>query len=429
MTLKFKTDFLLDSTKDLIVDKYKDRIKEIFSLVSSKKALGSEMTGWIDWVNKDHSKLIDDVTSIRSEWLNNGVETVVIVGTGGSYIGCRAALNFVNNGFKKNNFEFVFVPSFSERYLGELLDSLKSKKFGIVVISKSGTTLESSVAFRFLRDLLFSKEGENYGKYIIAVTDRSKGVLRSLADKRGIRSFIIEDDIGGRYSALTSVGLVPMILSGIDVKRVLSGAKKSCEENFIGEIGDNSAALYACIRHFLFEDKQKVYECIASYDPQLDFTLEKIKQLFAESEGKKGKGLMPVLLNFTPDLHSVGQLLQDGYKAFFTTIVLVSKPKYDLCISKSQFENDDGLDWLLGKSLKEINGCACNGTLDAHSNVGKINNLVIELESWEPEVFGYFYFWLCLVAMFSSYLFEVNPFDQPGVEAYKKRMFDLLGKN
>lgn len=426
MSLKLNTSFLVDINEEELVSKYKERISKIIEGVKSKSLPGTEMLGWMAWVDKDHSKLINEIVAVRKRWLSKGVEVVVIVGTGGSYIGCRAALNFCNSAFEKSNFEFIYLPSFSERYLGELLAYLKNKKFSVVVISKSGTTLESSVSFRVLRDLLFEKEGQAYSEYIVAVTDKSKGILRELVNKRDIVSFTIEDDIGGRYSTLTAVGLVPMVLAGVDVEKVLAGAKKSKEENFKE---GSSATIYASARHYFFDEKKLTSECIASYDPQLAFTLEKMKQLFAESEGKNNKGLMPVLFNFTPDLHSVGQLLQDGFKSFFETIVLVSKPKYEISLAKSKFDNDDNLDWLAGRTLKEINNCAFSGTIDAHSKVGKINNLVIELASWAPEVFGYFYFWLSLVAMFSAYLFEVNPFDQPGVETYKKRMFGLLGKH
>ncbi|OAL10284.1 glucose-6-phosphate isomerase [Candidatus Mycoplasma haematobovis] len=425
MSLKLNTSFLVDIKEEQVINQYRERIGKIIEGVKNKSLAGAEMLGWMTWVDKDHSGLIKDIVVLREKWLSKGVEVVVIVGTGGSYIGCRAALNFCNSAFEKSNFEFIYLPSFSERYLGELLDYLKNKKFSVVVISKSGTTLESSVSFRVLRDLLAEKEGEAYADYIVAVTDKSKGILRELVNKRSIVSFVIEDDIGGRYSTLTAVGLVPMVLAGVDAEKVLAGAKKSKEENFKE---GSSAATYASIRHYLFDEKGLVSECIASYDPQLSFTLEKMKQLFAESEGKDNKGLMPVLFNFTPDLHSVGQLLQDGFKSFFETIVLVNKPKYEISLNKSKFDNDDNLDWLAGRTLKEINNCAFSGTIDAHSKVGKINNLVIELDSWAPEVFGYFYFWLSLVAMFSAYLFEVNPFDQPGVETYKKRMFGLLGK-
>lgn len=426
--LKLNLLNFLDSSKESIISKYHLKISEIFKKLIEKRSEGSEMTGWIEWVNKDHSDLISKAIDLREKWINQGVETVVVVGTGGSYIGCKAALDFINSKFKNSNFEFIFVPYFSERYIAELEDYLKNRVFSILVISKSGTTLESSVAFRIFRELLFGKLGKNYRNFVAAITDKKKGILRSLVDNEGIDSFVIEDDIGGRYSTLTAVGLVPMILSGIDVSKVLLGAREAYGYNFNSELKDNSAALYASIRHFLFTEKKLVSECFICYDPHLKFCLEKAKQLFSESEGKDGKGIMPIILNFTPDLHSVGQLLQDGYKSFFETTLWVRKSKFDLRIVDSSFEDDDDLNWIEGRSLKDINHSAFKGTVEAHSKYGKINNLILELDDWTPENFGYFYYWLSLSAMFSSYLFEVNPFNQPGVEVYKKRMFELLGK-
>lgn len=428
MSLKLITKHVVSCEKKEIIEKYKTKVLDIFQSIQNKSAIGSEMTGWIDWIFQDHQKLFKQINDIKEFWIAQGVEVVVVVGTGGSYVGCKAILNFVNDESKKNNFEFVFVPSFSERFLGTLLKKLKTQKFAIVVISKSGTTLESSISFRFLRDLLLDQQQEKYYKYVIAITDKKKGILRELADKSNFHTFDIQDDIGGRYSTLTAVGLVPMLLSGIDGNEVMAGALQAHSDHFHSEIEKNDAALYAAYRHFLFTEKKLCMECFISYDPQLDFTLEKMKQLFAESEGKQEKGLMPVLLNFTPDLHSVGQLLQDGPKKFFETTILVHEDKHNLIIKPSNFNDDDKLDWLANKTLKSINNCAMEGTINAHTEVGNINNLIIELSDWSAYSFGYFYFWLSMSAMFSAYLFEVNPFDQPGVEAYKRRMFDLLKK-
>lgn len=416
------------SQEQKVINEYFAKVKKVFEDVKNKTSPGSEMTGWIELVNKDHSELINKAEQLRDSWIKNGVTHVVLVGTGGSYIGCRAGLEFSRKMYGESGFNFIYVPYFSERYLSELLDYLNGIKFAVLVISKSGTTLESAIGFRLLRELLFSKEGDKYTEYIAAVTDRSKGVLRGVVDKEKLVSFVIEDDIGGRYSTLTAVGLVPMILGGIDVRQVLSGAKKAYEENFDGEIGSDKASLYGSYRCSMF-DRGLTMECLISYDPHLRYTLETMKQLFAESEGKQEKGLMPVILDFTPDLHSVGQLIQDGKKSFFESTLMVKSSKdKSLEVAKSSFGDDDNLDWVAGKTLKEINSCAFSGTFDAHSNVGQINNLVIEIDNWNPEMFGYLYYWLSLAAMFSAYLMGVNPFDQPGVETYKKRMFNLLGK-
>lgn len=269
----------------------------------------------------------------------------MLIGTGGSYIGCRGGLEFSRKIFGEEGFEFIYVPYFSERYIRDLSTFLKNVNFAILVISKSGTTLESAVAFRIFRELLFSKVGSDYVYYVAAVTDKSKGVLRGIVDSEKFVDFIIEDDIGGRYSTLTAVGLVPMVLGGIDVAKVLKGAKQAYIDNFNGEIGPNKASLYAAFRHFLFSNKQLVNECLIGYDPQLRYTLEALKQLFAESEGKDGVGVMPIVMDFTPDLHSVGQLIQDGRKSFFETTIWVKNGEDDgFRIGKSSFDNDDNLD-------------------------------------------------------------------------------------
>ncbi|WP_216082811.1 glucose-6-phosphate isomerase [Candidatus Mycoplasma haematohominis] len=422
-----KLNIPADQEQKLISD-YSEKVQKIFTNLKNKTSPGSEMTGWIEWVNKDHSELINKAEQLRESWIKKGVNYVVLIGTGGSYIGCRAGLEFSRKSYGETGLNFIYVPYFSDRYLSELLDYLKNVKFAVLVISKSGTTLESAISFRLLRELLFSKEGDKYTEYIAAVTDKAKGVLRGVVDKEKLASFVIEDDIGGRYSTLTAVGLVPMILGGIDVRKVLDGAKRAYSENFDGNIGTNKASLYGAYRCSMF-NKGLTMECLISYDPHLRYTLETMKQLFAESEGKEEKGLMPVILDFTPDLHSVGQLIQDGKKSFCESTLMVKGSKGDsLKVPKSSFDNDDQLDWVAEKTLKEINNCAFSGTFDAHSNVGKIDNLVIEIDNWEPDMFGYLYYWLSLAAMFSAYLLEVNPFDQPGVETYKKRMFDLLGK-
>lgn len=428
MSLNLNLNYLHNLDKNSLIEAYGSRITEIFNSVRDKTAEGSEVTGWIEWVNRDHSDLINSAVDLREFWKSKQVQTVVVIGTGGSYIGCKAGVDFSNSFFKANNFQFIFAPYFSERYLSELVEYLEDRKFAILVISKSGTTLESAVAFRILRELLYKKEGEDYSKFIAAITDKEKGVLRNLVNNLGIRSFTIEDDIGGRYSTLTAVGIVPMVLAGVNVDKVLDGAKKAYKDNFHGDLNSNFSALYACVRNYLFEKRGLVSECFSAYDPHLRFCLEKAKQLFSESEGKNGKGIMPIVFDFTPDLHSVGQLLQDGHKSFFETILMVNKPKYELIINKSKFGNDDQLDWLAEKTLKDINNSAYKGTLEAHFNNANINHVVIELDSWSEENFGYYYYWLSMSAMFSSYLFGVNPFNQPGVEIYKKRMFELLGK-
>lgn len=254
-------------------------------------------------------------------------------------------MEFSRKIFGEDGFEFIYVPYFSERYIRDLREYLRDINFAILVISKSGTTLESAVAFRTFRELLFAKVGTHYSDYVAVVTDRSKGVLRNITNKERFVDFVIEDDIGGRYSTLTAVGLVPMVLGGIDVVKVLEGARKAYRDNFNGEIGINRASLYAAFRHFMFSNRKLVSECLIGYDPQLKYTLEAIKQLFAESEGKDDQGVMPIVMDFTPDLHSVGQLIQDGKKSFFeTTLWVKGGEDVSFKVEKSSFNNDDNLD-------------------------------------------------------------------------------------
>lgn len=309
------------------------------------------------------------------------MKTVVCIGIGGSYIGTRAGVEWSKGFFNAAGLEIVFAPTFSPSYLGALLQKLNHEKFAIVVVSKSGTTLEVAVAFRLLRELLYKKESPAAAqKLIVAVTDRAKGVLRPLADANNYASFVVEDDIGGRFSSLTAVGLLPNVLAGVDVRKYLRGAQKAYQDFYHGDIKTNAAAYYAAVRHYMFEQKHYSMECFCSYDPDANFLVEKAKQLFGESEGKNHQGLMPVLLNFTTDLHSVGQLLQQGAKNFFETVIRVEKPKYDLKLEPSTFSNDDKLDWLAGKSVGHISKQAYLGTLQAHHEEAKVDCLVLEID-------------------------------------------------
>lgn len=429
MSVALKTNFLKAVSVEEIKKQYSEKLKDIFSALQLKTAKGSEMIGWIPWVFEDHKWIFDKAKEIRQKWIENKVEVVVIIGTGGSYLGSKACLEFVESNTKKP-FEFLFVPYFSSRFLEETINYLRDKKFAIVVISKSGGTLESAVAFRFLRELLFEKEREKHFEYIISITTDGAGSLYELSKKHNYYIFGIEKSIGGRYSTLTPVGLVPAILSGISGEELIAGAKACYEDHYHLEYATNAPFQYAAYRHHFFEKKKLSSECLIAYDPQVNGVLHKMKQLFAESEGKNNKGLMPVILDFTPDLHSVGQLLQEGNTSFFQTIVWVKneEKKGELKIEESIFGNEDKLDWLKGTNLKELNRAACLGTVNAHRELKNINILLLSVKDWTAFSFGYLYFFLCLTAMFSAYLFEQNPFDQPGVEAYKSRMIENLKK-
>ncbi|AFO51592.1 glucose-6-phosphate isomerase [Candidatus Mycoplasma haematolamae str. Purdue] len=425
MSIGLNTRFVSSVTMDELKKEYLPKLKEIYNNLILNKAEGIEMTGWLSWPFKDHSQWIKQAEDIRLDWIDQGVKVVVIVGTGGSYLGTKACLEFVNDSFEENHFEFLFLPYFADRYLDSTLRYLKNKKFAIVVISKSGGTLESAVSFRLLRQLLFDQEKEGHNRYIISITSKGSGVLYEMTEKHRYHFFEIEKSIGGRYSTLTPVGVVPAILSGISGKELLRGAEDCYKDQYHADYSTNLAFQYAAYRNYFFEKKGLVSECLISYEPQLNGILHKMKQLFSESEGKNDKGLMPVIFDFTPDLHSVGQLLQEGKTTFFETILWVNESER-LLLPETTFGNEDKLDWLRNTPIKEINNSAFLGTVKAHSEVKGINALVLNLQDWSPYTFGYLYFFLCLSAMFSAYLFGQNPFDQPGVEAYKARMIALL---
>lgn len=429
MSVHLDVSFLKTVNPDEIRTLYSSKLKEIFSDLQLKQAKGVEMTGWIPWIFEDHKEIFVKAREIRQKWVDSKVEVVVIIGTGGSYLGSKACLEFVEPRFNnKKFFEFLFVPYFSSRFIESTINYLKNKKFAIVVVSKSGGTLESAVSFRFLRDLLFEKEREKHFEYVIAVTTNGEGSLYELAKRHNYYIFGIEKSIGGRYSALTPAGLIPAILNNISGEELIAGAKACYEDFYHLDYTANVPFQYAAYRNYLFEERKLSSECLITYDSEANGMLHKMKQLFAESEGKGDKGLMPVILDFTPDLHSVGQLLQEGNTSFFQTIVWIRDENRaeELKIKSSIFGNEDKLDWLKGTTLREINQAAFLGTVNAHKDLKNIDILVLNVKDWSAFSFGYLYFFLCLSAMFSAYLFGQNPFDQPGVEAYKSRMIDNL---
>lgn len=426
--MKLDTQYLVDVNLDQIRQQYSQNFQKIFHNLHTKQGVGSkDWTGWINWVHSDHEAMIKKMETIRDQWIAAGVTTVVVIGIGGSYIGAKAGIEYVlgTQGLDQK-LNVVFVASFSDYVLGDLLKKLQNKKFALLVVSKSGTTLEIAVSFRLLRNLLFQKFQHEVNDLIAVVTDQNRGILKQLAKKNQLPNFVIEDDIGGRFSSLTAVGLFPSILAGIDARQYLKGAQQAYVDCYHDQLNNNVAAQYACLRHYFYTQKKLKIECLCNYDPQINFLLEQAKQLFAESEGKNGLGLMPIILNFTTDLHSVGQLIQDGDVTFFETNFLVKQPKYNLVLNRSQFGDDDQLDWLANKSINDINHAAFTGTVQAHSLEAKVNNLVFEIPDWSAFSFGYLYYFFCLTTVYSAYLLELNPFDQPGVENYKKRMFSLL---
>ncbi|GIN96868.1 glucose-6-phosphate isomerase [Siminovitchia terrae] len=355
----------------------------------------------------------------------------MVIGVGGSYLGARAAIEMINHSFY-HSFDYsyphvIFVGNnFSSTYLSEVIDLLDGKDFSINVISKSGTTTEPAIAFRIFRKLLEERYGKEEARNrIFATTDRERGALKVLANDEGYETFVVPDDIGGRYSVLTAVGLLPMAVSGINIGAIMEGAGQAFEDLSNPDLKSNAAYQYAVIRNILY-NKGKTIEMLVNYEPHMKYFAEWWRQLFGESEGKDGKGIFPTSAKFSTDLHSVGQYIQDGRRDLFETVIKVKTPRRDLVIEFE--ENDlDGLNYLAGQTLDYVNTKAFEGALMAHTD-GSVPNLVIEIHEMDAHAFGYLAYFFQKACAMSGYLLGVNPFDQPGVEMNKKNMFALLGK-
>ena len=364
--------------------------------------------------------------------MREGNDYVVSIGIGGSYLGAKAVVEALSNAFaaylpgQKNAPKLLFAgQNIGQDYLKELLDLLQGKKFAIIVISKSGTTTEPAIAFRLLRDLLEKQEGaEAAGKKIVAITDAHKGALRTMADKEGWRTFVIPDNVGGRYSVLTPVGLLPIAVAGYDIDKLVAGAV-DMERTTLHPGPDNIAQSYAMMRNALYRAGRKT-EILANYNPKLHYFGEWWKQLFGETEGKDHLGIFPAAVDLTTDLHSMGQWMQDGERTIFETVLIIDQPK-ETCNVPSDKENLDGLNYLAGKSVDEVNQKATIGTIMAHKD-GGVPVMTIRANALDEHSLGQLIYFFEKACAISAYILGVNPFNQPGVEAYKTNMFRLLGK-
>ncbi len=412
---------------DEVLASYEDSVKRINAMINDKTGAGNDFLGWVDWpVNYDKEeleRLLKDAQYVRDNF-----EVLVVAGIGGSYLGAKCAIDALKGVKPDDKLEVIFMgQTFSPNYTHQVLEYLKNKKFAINVISKSGTTTETSIAFRLLKDLLEKKVGkEEARKSIFAVTDKARGALKTLCNQEGYSTYVLPDDIGGRYSVLTPVGLFPLAASGVDVKAMLKGAQEARREFDNDNIKDNICYRYAVSRDYMLHHSRPV-EMYVTYEPQMSQISEWLKQLFGESEGKEKKGLLPTSATFSTDLHSLGQFIQDGTPLLFETILNVLEPKEDAIIPSTE-DDLDGLNYLAGKKLSYVNQMAFQGTLKAHQEDGGVPCNVIYIEKLDAKTLGYlFYFFMRACAM-SAYLLEINPFNQPGVEIYKKNMFHLLGK-
>lgn len=405
-------------------------VKKAAQVLESKTGEGNDFLGWLtlptDYDKEEFARIKKAAAKIKSD-----SEVLIVIGIGGSYLGARAAIEFIKspnyNVMKKDTPDIYFSGnSISSTALKELVDICEGRDFSINVISKSGTTTEPAVAFRVFREILEKKYGkEGAAGRIYVTTDKEKGTLKSLSDREGYETFVVPDDVGGRYSVLTAVGLLPIAVSGADIDALMSGAKAAQDALTSDDLNENDCYKYAAIRNILYR-KGKSAEMLVSYEPSFTMMNEWFKQLFGESEGKDGKGLFPVSAVFSTDLHSLGQYIQEGERLLFETVVSFEKPKYEITLGTDS-ENVDGLNFLAGKTMDYVNKKAFQGTILAH-NDGGVPNLVLSVPEMNEYELGYLIYFFEKACAVSGYVLGVNPFNQPGVESYKKNMFALLGK-
>lgn len=419
--------------KDYEVGYMEGMVKAAHEKLHSKTGAGNDFLGWIDLpVNYDK----DEFSRIKNaaERIRNNSEVLVVIGIGGSYLGARAAIEMLSHSFsnvldssKRNGPQIFFVGNnISSTYMSDLLEAVEGKDISVNVISKSGTTTEPAIAFRIFKAYLEKKYGkEEAKKRIFATTDKSKGALKSLADTEGYETFVVPDDVGGRFSVLTAVGLLPIAVAGIDIDEIMRGAADGREEYSNPLLDANECYKYAAARNALY-NKGKSIEILVNYEPSLHYFNEWWKQLYGESEGKDGKGLFPAAVDFSTDLHSMGQYIQEGRRDLIETVINVQEVKKKIFIEETA-DDGDGLNFLAGKDMDFVNKRAFQGTLLAH-NDGGVPNMVIDVPEISPYYFGKLVYFFEKACGISGYLLGVNPFNQPGVEAYKKNMFALLGK-
>ncbi|NMA67355.1 MAG: glucose-6-phosphate isomerase [Clostridiaceae bacterium] len=422
----------LDFVKEHEIDFLKNHVEDAHEKLHNKTGPGSDFLGWVELPNnydkEEFSRILKSARKIRED-----SDVLIVIGIGGSYLGSRAAIEALTHSFynilpkeKRNGPEIYFAGhNISSTYLAELMELIEGKDISINVISKSGTTTEPAIAFRIFKDYMEKKYGKDGAKdRIYATTDASKGALRTLSESEGYETFVIPDNVGGRFSVLTAVGLLPIAAAGIDITEMMKGAQDAYVE-YKKPFEDNDCYKYAAVRNVLYR-KGKTIEIMVNYEPSLHYISEWWKQLFGESEGKDQKGIFPAGVDFSTDLHSMGQYIQDGMRNLFETVLNVEKSKKTIKIEAAS--NDlDNLNYLAGKEIDFVNKMAMKGTILAH-NDGGVPNLVVNIPEMTPYWFGYLVYFFEKACGISGYLMGVNPFDQPGVEAYKKNMFALLGK-
>ncbi len=411
---------------------YEPQVRACMETLEKGTGLGNDFLGWLHLPSSITQEHLNDLKA-TAQVLRENCEVVVVAGIGGSYLGARAVIEAMSDSFawlkeKKANQPVILFAghNIGEDYLYELTDYLKDKKFGIINISKSGTTTETAIAFRLLKEQCERQRGkETARKVIVAVTDAKKGAARTMADKEGYKSFIIPDNVGGRFSVLTPVGLLPIAVAGFDIEQLVNGARAMETACANESLMENPSALYAATRNELYQNGKKI-EILVNFQPKLHYFMEWWKQLYGESEGKDHKGIYPSSVDFSTDLHSMGQWIQEGERTIYETVVSIETPNHELKVPADE-ENLDGLNFLAGKRIDEVNKMAELGTQLAHVD-GGVPNLRISVPKLDEYYLGELIYFFEKACGISGYLLEVNPFNQPGVEAYKKNMFALLNK-
>ena len=406
---------------------YQAKVSEAHKWLEEKTGAGNDYVGWVKWPLNYDKEEFERILALKDK-LAGKYDVLLVCGIGGSYLGARAALEMIRGLYPENGPEVIFIGNtFSNNYISQVLKHIEEKDVVLNVISKSGTTTETSLAFRIFKQYIEKKYGKEEAKTrIIATTDAHKGTLKNLADLEGYEEFVVPDDIGGRFSVFTAVGLLPLALAGVDIKELMEGSLKAMYDYSKESIEENDACKYAVARRIL-DNQGYTAEMFVTYELQLTMVAEWWKQLFGESEGKDGKGILPTSACFSTDLHSLGQFVQDGRKVLYETLLLIDELGQDIEFP-GDIDNLDNMNYLTGKNISWVNKMAQQGTLSAHADDGNVPNIEIHLKDNSAYSFGYMIYFFMRACGMSCYLVGVNPFNQPGVEVYKKKMFKLLGK-
>ena len=428
MAMRLNTRHLKGFVSEHELAAIEPQVHAAHKLLTEKSGLGNDFLGWTDlptaYDKEEFARIKAAAKKIQAD-----SDVLIVIGIGGSYLGARAAIELLKspfyNNMKKDTPEIYFAGNnISADYLNTIISLCEGKRVSVNIISKSGTTTEPALAFRVFREMLEKEYGKEGAKErIYATTDKARGTLKELSDREGYETFVIADDVGGRYSVLTAVGLLPMAVAGVDIDAVMGGAQKALEELSVDDLEKNDCYKYAALRNILYR-KGKSVELLVSYEPSFAMMNEWFKQLYGESEGKDNKGLFPASVIFSTDLHSMGQFIQEGSRTMFETVVSIGKPQLDFFV-KDDPENLDGLNFLSNQNMSVVNQKAMQGTILAHTQ-GGVPNMVLEVPMINEHEFGYMVYFFERACAISGYLLGVNPFDQPGVESYKKNMFALV---